>query len=149
MRDVGFWLSAIGLGDYCKAFLQNQITGMAWLCATALWRHWTRACAGEVLLEMGPDDLDYMKITALGHRKVLAASALGVQHACSPPPARLRYFRSCCERLTRCGLPWRADRPRVRAGSALPTQPPLPRRCARVGSPSSAAPVRTDLAERP
>lgn len=51
MDDVKRWLSNLGLDAYAPQFTENAISG-------------------EVLLELGTEDLDYMKITALGHRKV-------------------------------------------------------------------------------
>ena len=52
MDDVKKWLTNMGLDAYLPQFTENAISG-------------------EVLLELGTEDLDYMKITALGHRKVI------------------------------------------------------------------------------
>ena len=49
---MGCWLRAIGVGRYESIFEANEITG-------------------SVLLDVGLDDLDYMKIEVLGHRKVI------------------------------------------------------------------------------
>jgi hypothetical protein len=49
--DVKKWLTNLGMEAYVPQFVENAISG-------------------EILLEMGTEDLDYMKITALGHRKV-------------------------------------------------------------------------------
>lgn len=53
----------------------------------------TRArTAGEVLLEVGTEDLDYMKITVLGHRKVLSVLFSHV----SAVDDNNNRARSCC-----------------------------------------------------
>ena len=52
LREVGMWLSALGLDQYEETFSSNEITG-------------------SVLVELGQSDLDYMQIRALGHRKVI------------------------------------------------------------------------------
>eukprot|EP00948_MAST-09A_sp_MAST-9A-sp1_P001745 g1745.t1 len=44
------WLKDIGVSDYADVFLQNEISG-------------------DVLIDLNEEDLDYMKIKALGHRK--------------------------------------------------------------------------------
>ena len=49
---VGAWLGRVGLGKYAEVFASNEI-------------------AGEVLLELGLDDMDYMEVKALAHRKAL------------------------------------------------------------------------------
>lgn len=50
--DILAWLQSIGLGKHKSVFSENEIDG-------------------SVLLEIGVDDLDYMGITALAHRKTL------------------------------------------------------------------------------
>ena len=50
--DVGDWLEELELGQYAEAFARNEI-------------------AGAILLDVGLDDLDYMSVTILAHRKVL------------------------------------------------------------------------------
>merc|ERR1712232_141634 len=52
MTAVLQWPSSIGLAQYRDVFRENEING-------------------SVLLELGVDDLDYMGIRALGHRKEL------------------------------------------------------------------------------
>lgn len=52
VNDVGDWLKSMMLNQYVDIFTQNQITG-------------------PILLELSLQDLDYMEITILGHRKVL------------------------------------------------------------------------------
>jgi hypothetical protein len=52
VEEVCLWLSSVGLGSYTDKFTENAISG-------------------DVLLELGKDDLDYMGIKALGHRKLL------------------------------------------------------------------------------
>ena len=51
-EEVSKWLVSIGLDQYSSVFYENQITG-------------------EVLLDISLVDLDYMSITALGHRKLI------------------------------------------------------------------------------
>ena len=51
-EEVSRWLVQLNLAEYCDVFVQNQING-------------------EVLLELSLDDLDYMSIKALGHRKTI------------------------------------------------------------------------------
>lgn len=51
-REVTMWLKALNIGQYIETFASNEITG-------------------SVLLELGQSDLDYMKIKALGHRKII------------------------------------------------------------------------------
>lgn len=46
------WLGVVGLDKYADLFRENEIDG-------------------KVLLELGTDDLDYLNIKALGHRKML------------------------------------------------------------------------------
>jgi hypothetical protein len=46
------WLESKGLGQYAETFESNQI-------------------GGAVLCDLSLEDLDYMGITALGHRKML------------------------------------------------------------------------------
>jgi hypothetical protein len=50
--DVGQWLSALNLGNYSAVFMQNEISG-------------------DVLLDVSLEDLDYMEIKILGHRKII------------------------------------------------------------------------------
>jgi len=52
IADVGAWLTAVQLPQYASAFADNEING-------------------SILLDVTLDDLDYMKISILGHRKVL------------------------------------------------------------------------------
>ena len=52
VEDTTSWLAAIGLDQYAGAFRQNEISG-------------------DILLEVGLDDLDYMSIRVLAHRKLL------------------------------------------------------------------------------
>jgi len=51
-HEVSLWLTALKLDRYIDSFVQNEISG-------------------GVLLDVGQDDLDYMRITVLGHRKTL------------------------------------------------------------------------------
>ena len=51
-HEVSCWLTALKLERYIESFVQNEI-------------------AGSVLLDVGQDDLDYMRITVLGHRKTI------------------------------------------------------------------------------
>ena len=51
-EDVSDWLAELNLEQYCDTFMRNQING-------------------EVLLELSLEDLDYMSIKALGHRKTI------------------------------------------------------------------------------
>eukprot|EP00750_Incisomonas_marina_P012122 INCI16585.2.p1 GENE.INCI16585.2~~INCI16585.2.p1 ORF type:complete len:551 (-),score=121.31 INCI16585.2:314-1966(-) len=50
--EVGQWLTSIGLPQYKTVFHENAIDG-------------------AVLVEMGTEDLDYLNIKALGHRKMI------------------------------------------------------------------------------
>jgi hypothetical protein len=50
--DVSSWLAELQLKEYVSAFAQNAING-------------------SVLLDITNEDLDYMEIKALGHRKVI------------------------------------------------------------------------------
>jgi hypothetical protein len=50
--DVSYWLSSKGLDQYISIFRENQING-------------------QVLLDITQEDLDYLEITALGHRKLI------------------------------------------------------------------------------
>ncbi|GMH63992.1 hypothetical protein TL16_g03857 [Triparma laevis f. inornata] len=52
MADTLSWLTSLGLTNYGNKFAENEIFG-------------------EILLELGLDDLDYMGIKVLGHRKKL------------------------------------------------------------------------------
>jgi hypothetical protein len=52
VADVSGWLADLQLKDYVSAFAQNAING-------------------SVLLDITADDLDYMEIKALGHRKII------------------------------------------------------------------------------
>jgi len=50
IRDVSEWLEALNLPQYIEIFAANEING-------------------HVLLDLGLEDLDYLSITILGHRK--------------------------------------------------------------------------------
>lgn len=50
--DVAAWLNSISMAQYASAFSQNEITG-------------------PILLDLSLEDLDYMGITILGHRKTI------------------------------------------------------------------------------
>jgi|EP00945_MAST-04E_sp_MAST-4E-sp1_P003240 hypothetical protein len=52
VAEVGQWLRALKLDQYVDVFVQNEING-------------------SILLDIGQDDLDYMQIGALGHRKTI------------------------------------------------------------------------------
>eukprot|EP00953_Heterococcus_sp_UTEX-ZZ885_P024713 13500-Heterococcus_DN1.PRE.1 len=52
VQDTLEWLDMLGLNQHRESFSQNEISG-------------------PILLEVGQDDLDYMHITALAHRKQL------------------------------------------------------------------------------
>jgi SAM domain (Sterile alpha motif) len=52
VQDTLEWLDMLGLSQHRESFSQNEISG-------------------PILLEVGQDDLDYMHITALAHRKQL------------------------------------------------------------------------------
>lgn len=55
-RDVGSWLNSVQLGKYATAFAENEISG-------------------SLLLDITLDDLDYMEIKVLGHRKIILKGA--------------------------------------------------------------------------
>ena len=52
MADVCAWLQSMMLQQYCAVFTSNEITG-------------------PILLDISLEDLDYMGISILGHRKIL------------------------------------------------------------------------------
>lgn len=52
ISDVGEWLISLSLSQYVEIFCQNEI-------------------AGPILLDISLEDLDYMGISILGHRKTL------------------------------------------------------------------------------
>jgi SAM domain (Sterile alpha motif) len=52
IQDVGEWLQSMSLSQYIAAFSANEISG-------------------PVLIDLGLDDLDYLGITILAHRKVI------------------------------------------------------------------------------
>ena len=52
IADVGEWLQSIRLDAYVASFAVNEISG-------------------QVLLDISLDDLDYMDVTILGHRKLI------------------------------------------------------------------------------
>lgn len=52
VADVSAWLTEVQLQQYVSAFAQNAITG-------------------SVLLDITGEDLDYMEIKILGHRKII------------------------------------------------------------------------------
>ena len=52
IADVTDWLNSIALGQYAEVFAQNEISG-------------------PILLDISLEDLDYMGISILGHRKVI------------------------------------------------------------------------------
>lgn len=74
VRDTLEWLDSLALGKHRGAFEQNEISG-------------------PILLEVGLDDLDYMKVHVLAHRKLilkgieeLRTRSVGATHANKPPP---------------------------------------------------------------
>ena len=50
--DVGDWLASLGLAKYVSTFAENEVSG-------------------AVLLDVGKEDLDYLEVKALAHRKLL------------------------------------------------------------------------------
>lgn len=52
VADTLEWLESLGLGIHSGVFQRNEISG-------------------PILLEVGLDDLDYMNVTVLGHRKII------------------------------------------------------------------------------
>ncbi|GBG27915.1 Kinesin light chain 1 [Hondaea fermentalgiana] len=63
--DVQQWLHSLGLEKYKKIFAENEIDG-------------------AVLLELGVDDLDYMNINALAHRKALLKEVARLKRCIDP-----------------------------------------------------------------
>ena len=59
--EVSRWLTTLNLENYCDTFMQHQING-------------------EVLLELSLEDLDYMSIKALGHRKTILKEIENLRH---------------------------------------------------------------------
>lgn len=67
IKDVTEWLGALSLSQYVSVFAQNEITG-------------------SVLLDITLEDLDYMQITALGHRKTILKAVESLrQNNCYQP----------------------------------------------------------------
>lgn len=65
IAQVSLWLSkTLGLTEYCKKFEKNQIDG-------------------SLLLELSDQDMDYMKIDILGHRKTILKAIETIK---KPPP---------------------------------------------------------------
>ena len=58
LDEVGGWLESLGFGQYVQVFKTNDITG-------------------SILLDLSLEDLDYMEIKILGHRKILLKSIEG------------------------------------------------------------------------
>lgn len=73
VHDTLAWLDSLGLGKHCGVFQQNEISG-------------------PILLEVGLDDLDYMDIRVLAHRKLilkgieLLRRGRRLSNADTPPP---------------------------------------------------------------
>ncbi|CAN0532640.1 unnamed protein product, partial [Scytosiphon promiscuus] len=71
--DTLEWLESLGLGKHKGVFQQNEISG-------------------PILLEVGLDDLDYMKVFVLAHRKQILKGieelrrGSGRPNADMPPP---------------------------------------------------------------
>ena len=55
VSQVSTWLKSLNLQEYTSTFVENEIDG-------------------NILLEMTLDDLDYLKITKLSHRKIILSS---------------------------------------------------------------------------
>ena len=75
MADSLSWLTSLGLANYGQKFAENEIFG-------------------DILLDLGLDDLDYMGIKVLAHRKKLLKgieelkrNGKGSTNAPPPPPA--------------------------------------------------------------
>lgn len=64
--EVAEWLSAMGLPQYCDAFISNEMTG-------------------SVLLDLCLEDLDYLGITKLAHRKTLVKAVEELRLCFSAP----------------------------------------------------------------
>ena len=71
--DVAGWLGGLGLGQYAKAFAENDVDA-------------------EVLEQLTADDLKELGVNVLGHRRKLltAIEALRSQRAQAAPPARVQ-----------------------------------------------------------
>jgi len=63
--QVGQWLETLGLQQYTPVFEQNEIKG-------------------DVLLELSLEDLDYMSIVALGHRKTILRGIEALKSGVTP-----------------------------------------------------------------
>lgn len=66
-EQVSNWLDVLDLGQYTTIFKENAISG-------------------DVLLELDTSDLDYMKISALGHRKTILRGVDQLRVACGLLP---------------------------------------------------------------
>lgn len=65
IEDVGDWLNHLGLGQYQQVFSDNQING-------------------RVLMDFTREDLDYLQITILAHRKTLLRGINDLKQASEP-----------------------------------------------------------------
>ena len=128
--DVGDWLEELELGQYAAAFAENLI-------------------AGRILLDVDLDDLDYMNVTILAHRKVLLRAIAELKRAGHSIGATPRGGGAATPRV----LTARSSAPA--AGRATTSAPPRPRpNCALVtccsdnqsgdgGTPRSTSPTAT------
>ena len=66
-KEVGDWLKSIGLAEHRTTFEKNQISG-------------------SELLDLGLDDLDYLKVTALAQRKKLVKAIADLAPSYEPLP---------------------------------------------------------------
>ena len=71
VQEVGAWLEELGLPQYVEVFTVNEITG-------------------AVLIDLSLDDLDYMEIKTLGHRKNLLKAVAKLQGSSGNRPASVR-----------------------------------------------------------
>jgi hypothetical protein len=97
VRDTTAWLCSQGLQQYQDRFAKNEISGMyihthilmkIYRCMYRYTHRYIHTAlsprapfmwllyAGPILMEIGLDDLDYMGITVLAHRKVIPLSIL-------------------------------------------------------------------------
>lgn len=130
--DTLEWLRRLGLGQHQQVFQMNEISG-------------------GILLEVGPDDLDYMGVRILAHRKRLLKGIEELRaHARTDPraqPPALTFQAEAqeheTERSTRDHRGKRTPAPdQARGSSGRATEPPLCRESGPISDKSSEAIVQ-------
>ncbi len=98
VQDVTKWLTNLGLESYVPQFSEHAISGDVWLLTCVeeprAERGFIGVGTGEVLLELTAEDLDFMKVSILGHRKVPRAAST-TPPSCAAPPHHVTLTSSC------------------------------------------------------